>query len=230
MWWQRLYGIANLVVDLDMQKKIILSLENERLKANAAGKAAGKHGPASGSGSKAQALKLKQQAKNPVWHAFRMYSNDECRQKEWIIADACQPLADWYHKQCEVKGVAASHAWHIRECSGGFWRHIKDTLATIDCRAYYERWGVETTFGDVVQDESFIAHIEQQNFMAGCVGDMLLGIAWSRLNWGMDYLCGFPRRAALFDSDQNEAAVAELRRQWGGWLRQWQPATATCAN
>lgn len=63
-------------------------------------------------------------------------------------------------------------------------------------------------------DPSTDARLAHANSMAGYVGDMCLGISFSRFQWGLHFLAGWPTRAILFDSRDVEKAKTEVKSQW----------------
>ena len=79
----------------------------------------------------------------------------------------------------------------------------------------FPRWSIESNFEpEALEEDGLQAHIEQQQEMASYVGDMVIGIVWSRFQWGADYMFGFPRRCVLLASDHRLVISAELKRHW----------------
>ena len=209
-WPERVYGLASLAVDLELLDKFLLD------KALLSAKNAEKDKETTNKGAKNKAIDLKAQAKHPVWHAWKMYSDLENLQREWVIFDTTKHLQTWFQRQCaDLKGVQSSYEWLEMQCMGGYWDHIRETLNLLDTNARFSKWGVEIDHpADVLSDEGIAAHVAQQDEFSGYAGDMILGIAKSRMKWGMDFLAGFPRRLVLLATAVwRPAAVAELK----GW-------------
>ena len=125
-------------------------------------------------------------------------------------------LQRWHSRQTEkLRGVESSCEWLQHQCAGAYWAHISDTLKVVHQPTTYERWGLDVaTAGIEPDDPSLDARGEYQNELAGHAGDMVLGIAFDRIRWGLDFLMGYPRRFCLMATDSRELAAAELRTQW----------------
>ena len=209
-----MYGLGCLVVDLNLKSQVMETgavAEGEAPASSSASKAP------SAKNSKTAAMRMKQQAKHPVWHAFRMYMDIENLHKEWIIADTCRELHVWYHRQAlSLQGTCASFTWSVKQCAGDYWLHIKKTLEVIAGTSHFSRWGIAVDFPAGTLDNSgILAHIEQHNDFAGYIGDMCAGIAMSRMVWGLDYLFGWPKRFVLLAAEHGaEEAVQEFKDYW----------------
>ena len=145
-----------------------------------------------------------------------MYSKLENLAKEFIISDCTREVHIWYHRQTiALRGVQGSFDWLVKQCSGGYWEHMQKTLLMLERTAHFPRWGIHTEFpAGVLVDEGIDAYAEQQDEFAGFVGDMLLGVFWSRCCWGLDFLFGWPKRGVLFASEHGVAAAAQFQDHW----------------
>lgn len=81
---------------------------------------------------------------------------------------------------------------------------------------FLHRWGTQTAFECTdPSDASTDAHLAYANSMAGYVGCMCMGIAFSRFQWGLDNLAGWPKRSVLCMSPHRRfAAEQELLSHW----------------
>ena len=105
--------------------------------------------------------------------------------------------------------------WLQTQCRGSFWKHIQETLAVATSVVNFGRWGIESAFDRSVLDEQGLdAHIASQGQLAAFVGDMVLGVSFSRFVWGLDIMHGFPKRASLLSSDDRGSIAHEMKRCW----------------
>ena len=172
VWGERVYGLASLVCDLDLNQRTLLKKQKHSAAAASADGVV-----TSGSKARDAALKIKRQAKHPIWHAYCMYSDMESWHKQWIMHDCCEPLVRWFDTQTlQLRGVDGSFDWLHRQCSGEYEQHLVETLVVIHDTRNQERWGVVTEFSRAMLDEDGLdAHVAQQDGLACYVGDMCVG-------------------------------------------------------
>ena len=224
IWGERLYGLANLVVDLGLHEKENMKVQQ---KAKAAAKPKAKASSSSSSGAsvpkppsaaaaKEIAFAKKRNSKHCVWQAYLQYADPENLHREWIIAVTTDPLQTWHHEQAEelAKGLEGSFAWLKAQCSWKFWDHIKRTLAIIGDSSNFQCMGIQaaTEFTkQTLAEDSLDVYIDQQNELCGNLGDMVLGVVLSRFKWGLDYLHGIPLRGCLLDSEHAPQIAQEVK-------------------
>ena len=150
-WAERLYGLSCLAVDLNLVQKV--ALEREALRLKKGGKDLKEDKDATHLGSKHKALEMKAQAKHPVWHAYRMYSDQENLAREWLIHDTTRPVQLWYHKQCDqLRGVESTFQWVVGQCQAEYWGHLLSIVRNLDSNANFGKWGILL---DMEQDTHF---------------------------------------------------------------------------
>ena len=81
---------------------------------------------------------------------------------------------------------------------------------------------------DMLGDDAIAAMLDQQAQFAAYVGDLICGLARSRVKWGLDFLLGYPRKAILLATAEGAAAATDLH-EWHDVLhRMYDSAVPGC--
>ena len=192
-WSEKLYGLKCACVEMDLWQKL------EDAPADAAAPAQDKRTKLSFAQSKKDAFAIKRAAGNPIYHAYLMYADQENLMKMHIILTVTRPLHRWHQCQnVELRSVETGQKWLIQQCNGGFMKHVQATVDVVHCsNGSYEKMGVQQFDFDPAANEVDGAECAQQDALSAHIGDMALGCAGSRLNWGADFMHGIQKRFAL---------------------------------
>lgn len=227
MWHERLYGLMCCCLDVGLLLKASRD-EDKRSSAppaastsRASASSSSTTPPATGttvSGGRKVAWDLRKDTKHPVLHAFKMYADPENRARQWCIHVACEPLHKWHCEQnVALRDCSMSCDWLIKQCSGGYMVHIRETLRVLQAMPEMSSCGFEAQLSNLRGETVQGARCATQDAFAAILGDMCTALAASRLRWGLDILMGWPKRSCLLasSSDFDKAiAIAEVRRQF----------------
>ena len=172
--------------------------------------------PSSYSAGKKEALKIKKGCKNLAKTALNFYINPASLQKEELIAAFTGPLHKWHKGHQLARSGEEVFAWALGQCDGGFFEHIRATLAVLHSTSILQPCGFTETSAAPDRSPSDCACAFQDGIALQC-GLMCAAMVESRLSWGMDFVEGFPKRSILFSNRDTKASkqdvVAQFRRQ-----------------
>ena len=169
--------------------------------------------PATFAAGKKAALQWKKGKKGLVRTAMLFFLDPDSLTREEIIATFTGPLHRWHGQHQRARSAEETWRWALQQCDGEYYVHIRETLRLVHDRTILQPCGLsdsDPSAGRAADDCQCVF----QNGLAQQCGMMAVGMALSRLLWGMDYLDGFPKRAILFSPEETATSKVEVLREF----------------
>ncbi|CAK0809101.1 unnamed protein product [Prorocentrum cordatum] len=199
-WGERQYGLMTTCFELGLMKLTKEDLGGGKSKDHPAAPEGKPKASSSQSHAKQTAYSIKRAAGNPVYFGFITYADKSNRYIMEIISSVVGPLREWHTTQStEHRSATGAFKWESLQAGGRYWQHIDQTIARLGGATSWLKCGMRVdTAGDGVEEG---AEVSFQDMYAGYFGNMVVALAGSRLEWGLDYIRGFPRKAIMFLTD-----------------------------